>query len=66
MKRYEFNGWEISQEAYDVYINSDFVFYRVFYNHKYVYYASDNQNSNTYYIGSLVDVENFLLQFVEQ
>lgn len=64
-EKYEFCEWDISQKAFEVYSNSDFVFYKIFYNHKDVYFASDNQNGNTYYIGTLKDVEDFLLQFAD-
>lgn len=60
-EKYEFCEWEISQKAYEVYSNSSFVFYK----HKDTYFVADNQNSEPYVIGSLIDVENFLRQFVD-
>ena len=60
-QRYEFCEWDISQKAYKVYINSDFVFYK----HKDVFFVADNQNSEPYELGSLIDVENFLRKFAD-
>lgn len=66
MKYYDFEKcvfceWDISQKAFEVYSNSDFVFYK----HKDVYFVADNQNSEPYEIGLLKDVEEFLLQFAD-
>ena len=62
MKRYEFREWELTEEAFDVYSSSDFVFYK---DTDGTFFVSDNK----YYIpnmvgdGTLQDVEEFLLQF---
>ena len=59
MKQYQFREWELSEEAYEVYSNSSFMFYK----HKDIFFVADNQNSEPYEVGSLIDVENFLRQF---
>ena len=60
MKRYQFTN-ELSKKAMKVYSNSDFVFYKK----DDVFYCADNQNSEPYQIGTLDDVEMFLLEFAD-
>ena len=60
MKRYEFVD-ELTEKAFGVYINSDFCFYK----ENETFYYADNQNSEPYEIGTLADVEEFLLQFAD-
>lgn len=60
MKRYEFVN-ELTEKAFDVYANSDFCFYK----ENETFYCADNQNSEPYEIGTLADVEEYLLQFAD-
>lgn len=61
MKRYEFTN-ELTERAFHVYSNSDFTFYR----EGEVFLVADNQAAKPYELGSLEDVEEFLLQFADE
>ena len=62
MKKHEFRENELSEKAFEVYSNSDFVFYT---DNGYTFYASDNVHDTPDVVGNgtLQDVEEFLLQF---
>ena len=60
MKSYQFTN-ELSERAMKVYSNSDFVFYK----DGETYFCADNQNAAPYHIGTLEDVEAFLMEFAE-
>lgn len=59
MKNYkkEFSPDELSAEAFETYSNSDFVFYE--YDNK--YYYADNNRETPSEIGTIEDVEQFLI-----
>lgn len=61
MKRYEFTS-ELSDRAFDVYSNSDFTFYH----DGDQFHVADNPKAKAYPLGSLEDVETFLLQFADE
>ena len=61
MKKYEFREYELSEVAFDVYSNSDFVFYK---DNDDVFYMTDNSHSEPYLVGSLADVDTVLLYFM--
>lgn len=64
MKRYEFTGTnELTEKAFDVYSNSDFVFYK---DNTGKFWKADNQNADTdVEIGTIKDVIDFLEQFAD-
>ncbi len=53
----EFSPNELSTEAFEAYSNSDFVFYE--YNDK--YYYADNNRETPVELGTIDDVEQFLI-----
>lgn len=59
MERYEFREYELTEEAFNVYSNSDFVFYK---DVDGTFFVSDNKYSVPYLVGdgTLQDVEEFL------
>lgn len=59
--RYEFREWELTERAFEVYSDSDFIFYK----EGETFYFADNYNSQPNEIGKLEDVEEFLLQFAD-
>ena len=61
MKKYEFREWELSEQAFDVYSNSSFQFWR----DGDRFFVGDNPNDKPSEVGDLADVEEFLLQFAE-
>ena len=61
MKKYKFRN-ELSEAADKVYTNSSFVFYK---DEKDIFYCSDNGKSKPYEIGTLEDVEEYLMMFAD-
>lgn len=61
-KKVEFTYKDLSEKAFGVYSNSDFTFYVDSEN---LYFLADNQNATPYEIGTIADVEEYLLQFAE-
>lgn len=61
--KYEFREWELSEKAFRVYSNSSFVFYKYFNGDCYL--CADNLNLHPYIVGTLKDVEEYLLEFAE-
>lgn len=62
MEKYEFTGTnELSEKAFKVYSNSDFTFWKK----GETFYYGFSQNDTPNELGTLEDVENFLLQFVD-
>lgn len=61
IQKVQFMPYELSEKAFEIYSNSDFVFYI---DHDGCYLWTENSKS-TYYeqIGTLKDVEKFLLAF---
>ena len=59
MKKYEFTN-ELREKAMDIYSNSDLVFYI---DENGEYWAGYNRNDKPFKVGSLEDVESFLLEF---
>ena len=53
----EFRPEELSKKAFEVYSNSDFVFYE--YNNK--YYYADNSRETPIELGTIESVESFLI-----
>lgn len=63
MKRYEFTGTgELSERAFNVYSDSDFVFYK----EGETFWAGYNQKEDPFELGSLEDVEDFLMEFADE
>lgn len=63
MRKYEFTGAnELSKKALEVYSNSSFVFYK---NGDTFFYA-DNSRDNFHELGSIEDVESFLMEFADE
>ena len=63
MKRKEFRPEELTEKAFDVYSNSDFEFYT----EKDEYFVAYNANdTHPQKLGTIDDVESFLLQFVDE
>lgn len=60
MRKYEFTN-ELTEKAFNVYSNSDFTFYK----EKDTFFVADNQNSEPRELGTLEDVEEYLLIFAE-
>lgn len=60
MRKYEFTN-ELTEKAFNVYSNSDFTFYK----EKDTFFVADNQNSKPRELGTLEDVEEYLLVFAE-
>ena len=60
---HEFREYELSEKAFDIYSNSDFVFY--YDERNCTFNVADNNNSTFYMVGNgtLCDVEEFLSQF---
>lgn len=58
MKKYEFTN-ELSEKAMAVYSDSSFTFYKK----NDLFFVADNENSEPYELGTLEDVEEFLLQY---
>ncbi len=59
-KKYEFTGTnDLSEKAFEIYSNSDFVFYK----DSDTFYASYNSSEEPFELGSIEDVESFLLSF---
>lgn len=59
----EFNHRDLSEKAFYVYSNSDFTFYK--YIDEDCYLMAENRNAFPYEIGTLKDVEEYLLQFID-
>ena len=61
---HEFRENELSEKAFYIYSNSDFVFY--YDERNCAFNVADNKNSTLHMVGNgtLCDVEEFLLQFV--
>ena len=62
MKKKEFREYDLSEKAFNVYSNSDFVFYE---NSGGLFFASDNGISEPFIVGNgtLKDVNDFLEMF---
>ena len=62
MKKHEFREYDLSKKAFNVYSNSDFVFYK---NSDGEFFASDNAKSEPFIVGNgtLKDVNEFLEMF---
>lgn len=60
-KKIQFMPYELSEKAFEIYSNSDFTFY------KYIdddcYLCAENNTAFPYEIGTLKDVEEYLLMF---
>lgn len=61
MTKYEFREHELSEKAFGVYSDSDFTFYKK----DGVFYMGYNPKETPSELGTLEDVENFLLDFPE-
>lgn len=61
-KKIEFRN-ELSEKAFEIYSNSSFVFYK--YNDENCYLCADMQGAFPYEIGTLQDVEEYLLSFAD-
>lgn len=57
MKKYEFSGEELTEDAFNAYCNSPVVFWM---NDDGEFYYSDDEESEKYRLGSVVDVNEFL------
>lgn len=59
MKRHEFREYDLSEKAFNVYSNSDFVFYE---NSDGEFFVANNQNSKPFMVGNgtINDVNDFL------
>ena len=62
-RKVQFTNYDLSEKAFKVYSMSDFTFYK--YNDEDCYLTAENRNSFPYEIGTLKDVEEYLLQFAE-
>lgn len=62
-KKVQFTQHDLSEKAFKVYSTSDFVFYK--YNDEECYLVAENNHSFPYEIGTLKDVEEYLLQFID-
>lgn len=60
MKKYEFTGInELSEKAFNIYSNSDFTFYK----DGDTFYGAYNSSEKPFELGSIEDVESFLMEF---
>lgn len=62
MKRKDFKAYELSNRAWNIYNNNSFVFYK----DSELYYMSDCQGVTPRILGSIDDVEQFLLSFFDK
>lgn len=62
-KKVEFAPCDLTEEAFKVYSMSDFVFYK--YHDEDCYLMAENNHALPYEIGTLKDVEEYLLQFID-
>lgn len=58
MKKYEFTN-ELTEKAMNIYSNSDFTFYK----ENNIFFCGYNSKEKPFEIGSLKDVEEYLLQY---
>lgn len=58
MKRKEFKPNELSKKAFDIYSNSDMVFWQDIDG---IYYVSDTGSSQKFQVGNICDVEEYLI-----
>lgn len=61
MKIYEFSGEELTEDAFNAYCNSPIVFWI---DEDREFYYSDNEESEKYRLGSIMDVNEFLESLV--
>ena len=62
-KKVEFSPYDLSEKAYKVYSTSDFAFYK--YYDEDCYLMAENSCAFPFEIGTLKDVEEYLLYFAE-
>ena len=62
-KKVQFTNYDLTEKAFEVYLMSDFVFYK--YNDEECYLMAENNHSYPYEIGTLKDVEEYLLEYAE-
>lgn len=59
MKKYEFDETELTENAFRVYCDSDFEFYK----ENETFYVGYNSKDKPFEVGTLADVNGFLEQF---